>query len=277
MTLRRVGDNQIVSSLYRVPAGSHPDYPAIDVLASILGDAPAGRLHRALVQTRAARATLGRRARLHDPGYMYFGAQLAEGRRRSTRRATRCSRRWRARQASRSRAEEVERARTALLNDFEQDAARHRRPGARALRVRRDRRLAAVLPATATGCARSRSPTCSAWPSTTSSPPTACSATSFRPTGPTAPRSRRRRTWQAALDGLQGRRQRAPGRGLRSVAAEHRVRALERRSSPTASSSRCCPSRRAAARVVAHAHAALGRREEPDEPRGGVRASPAAC
>ena len=32
VTLRRVGESRIVSSLYRVPAGHHPDYPAIDVL-----------------------------------------------------------------------------------------------------------------------------------------------------------------------------------------------------------------------------------------------------
>src|SRR4051812_47099714 len=50
VTLRRVGENQIVSSLYRVPAGHHPDYPAIDVLTNVIGDVPSGRLHRALVQ-----------------------------------------------------------------------------------------------------------------------------------------------------------------------------------------------------------------------------------
>src|SRR5256714_4242704 len=33
VVLRRVGENKIVSTLYRVPAGSHPEYPAIDVLA----------------------------------------------------------------------------------------------------------------------------------------------------------------------------------------------------------------------------------------------------
>src|SRR3954467_15893329 len=50
VTLRRVGENQVVSTLYRVPAGHHPDYPAIDVLTNVLGDVPSGRLHRALVQ-----------------------------------------------------------------------------------------------------------------------------------------------------------------------------------------------------------------------------------
>ena len=50
VTLRRAGDNQMVMALYRVPAGSHPDYPALDVLVQTLGDAPSGRLHRTLVQ-----------------------------------------------------------------------------------------------------------------------------------------------------------------------------------------------------------------------------------
>src|SRR3954470_2327808 len=50
VTLRRAGDNQMVQALYRVPAGSHPDYPAIDILVRVLGDIPTGRLHRAIVQ-----------------------------------------------------------------------------------------------------------------------------------------------------------------------------------------------------------------------------------
>src|SRR5204863_388701 len=50
VTLRRVGENPIVQAMYRVPAGSHPEYPAIDILSRLLGEAPTGRLHRALVQ-----------------------------------------------------------------------------------------------------------------------------------------------------------------------------------------------------------------------------------
>ena len=76
VTLRRVGENPIVSTLYRVPAGRHPDYPAIDVLVNILGDVPAGRLHRALVQKGLASAAWGAERGLHDPGFVYFGATL---------------------------------------------------------------------------------------------------------------------------------------------------------------------------------------------------------
>ncbi|HVP09282.1 MAG TPA: pitrilysin family protein [Burkholderiales bacterium] len=118
VTLRRAGDVQIVSAQYRIPAGSDPDYAAVDVLVSAFGTAPTGRLHRALVQTRLATATWGYERMLHDPGWASFGAQLPKdapigpardallaalegpGRERIT-------------------DEEVERARTALLNDME--------------------------------------------------------------------------------------------------------------------------------------------------------------
>jgi zinc protease len=76
VTLRRIGDNQIVSSLYRVPAGSHPEYPAIDIMVQILGDVPSGRLHRALVQKGLAASAWGAERGLFDPGYAYFGASL---------------------------------------------------------------------------------------------------------------------------------------------------------------------------------------------------------
>jgi zinc protease len=78
VTLRRTGDIQIVSALYRVPAGGDPQYPAIDVLAQIYGTAPTGRLHRALVQKGLASSVWGAERMLHDPGYASFGAVLAK-------------------------------------------------------------------------------------------------------------------------------------------------------------------------------------------------------
>jgi zinc protease len=118
VSLRRIGDSQMVAALYRTVAGSHPDYPAVDVLVQILGDTPAGRLHRALVQTGIASSAWGAERQLHDPGYMYFGAQLGKEADLA-----------RARDAllgvvegfakDRITAEEVERARTRLLNSIE--------------------------------------------------------------------------------------------------------------------------------------------------------------
>src|SRR5436309_11158932 len=78
VTLERVGDQQMVVALYRAMAGSHPDYPALDLLVQVLGDTPTGRLHRALVQKGIASSVWGAERQLHDPGYMYFGAQLSK-------------------------------------------------------------------------------------------------------------------------------------------------------------------------------------------------------
>src|ERR1051325_1863647 len=54
VTLRRVGDNQAVMAAYHVPAAAHPDSPALDVLATILGDNPSGRLYKGLVDNKKA-------------------------------------------------------------------------------------------------------------------------------------------------------------------------------------------------------------------------------
>src|SRR5215813_9296916 len=40
VTIRRVGDTQIILAGYHIPAGAHPDCAAIDVISSILGDTP---------------------------------------------------------------------------------------------------------------------------------------------------------------------------------------------------------------------------------------------
>src|SRR3989441_13115284 len=54
VTLRRDGEVQGVVVAYHLPAGSHPDFAALDVAAEILGDSPSGRLYKALVGTKKA-------------------------------------------------------------------------------------------------------------------------------------------------------------------------------------------------------------------------------
>jgi zinc protease len=76
VTLRRVGDTQLVSTAYHVPPGSHPDFAAINVLAEILSDSPSGRLHKALVETKKAASVDGAAFQYHDPGIIMFGAQV---------------------------------------------------------------------------------------------------------------------------------------------------------------------------------------------------------
>jgi zinc protease len=74
VTLRRVGDIQAVLAVYHVPAGSDPDFAAINVLMSILGDNPSGRLYKALVDNKKAVQVIGQAMQLNDPGTALFGA-----------------------------------------------------------------------------------------------------------------------------------------------------------------------------------------------------------
>ena len=118
VTLRRAGDIQIVSALYRIPAAGDPQYPAIDVLAQIFGTAPTGRLHRALVQKGFASSAWGTERMLHDPGYASFGATLAKDAPLAPARDALIGALEGAGREPITDAE-VERARTSLLNDME--------------------------------------------------------------------------------------------------------------------------------------------------------------
>ncbi|HEY2972494.1 MAG TPA: pitrilysin family protein [Pyrinomonadaceae bacterium] len=79
VTLRRVGDTQLVQALYHVPAGSHPDFAAVDIIAQIVGDTPSGRLHKALVETKKASSVFGFDFQWHDPTLAIFGAEVRQG------------------------------------------------------------------------------------------------------------------------------------------------------------------------------------------------------
>jgi zinc protease len=118
VTLRRAGDVQIVAAIYRVPAAAHPDYAAVDVLTHVLGTAPTGRLHRALVQKGLASSTWGYERMLHDPGYASFGATVAKDAPLDPARDALLGALEGAGREPITDAE-VERARTALLNDME--------------------------------------------------------------------------------------------------------------------------------------------------------------
>ena len=78
VTLRRVGDEQIVMVAYHVPAGSHEDYPAVDVLSHILGTQPVGRLYSALVETGLAASTGAFDRQLREPGLLMAYARVRE-------------------------------------------------------------------------------------------------------------------------------------------------------------------------------------------------------
>ncbi len=76
VVLKRVGDTQVAMTAYHIPAGSHPDFAAISVLAEILGSEPSGRLYKALVDTKKASATAAFAFEWKEPGLLLTYAQV---------------------------------------------------------------------------------------------------------------------------------------------------------------------------------------------------------
>ena len=76
--LRRTGDTKVVALAYHIPAGSDPNYAAVDVLGEILGDTPSGRLYKKLVITKIATDVSGGAYQLHDPSLMYLTASTSK-------------------------------------------------------------------------------------------------------------------------------------------------------------------------------------------------------
>src|SRR5882724_2878811 len=78
VTLRRSGDVQLVSALYHMPPGTHPEYAAVDVLVALLNHVPSGRLHKALVEAGLASSVFGTERQQREAGFAYFGASLRQ-------------------------------------------------------------------------------------------------------------------------------------------------------------------------------------------------------
>ncbi len=76
VTLRRVGDIQAVMTSYHVPPGSHDDYAAVSVLSWVLGDAPSGRLYKALVEPQLASQVGSFAFQLREAGPLLSFAQV---------------------------------------------------------------------------------------------------------------------------------------------------------------------------------------------------------
>jgi len=76
VTLRRVGDNKAIMVAYHTPAAVHPDNAALEVLATILGDQPSGRLYKALVDNKKAVVAGMNHRESHDPGIIQAVAIL---------------------------------------------------------------------------------------------------------------------------------------------------------------------------------------------------------
>jgi zinc protease len=120
VTLRRSGGSPLLMAAYHVPAGSQSDFAAVEMLALVLGDTPAGRLHKQLTEKQLASSTFAFAWSLADPAVLILGAELAP-----------------AQDVDKARgvlldvgesiartpitADELQRARTQWLNDWEQN------------------------------------------------------------------------------------------------------------------------------------------------------------
>ena len=76
VTVRRVGDIQLAFAAYHVPSGAHADSAAAQIATQALGDAPSGRLHKALVENKKAAQVLNLPffMTLKEPGVAILGA-----------------------------------------------------------------------------------------------------------------------------------------------------------------------------------------------------------
>lgn len=76
VTVRRVGDTQMLMAGYHIPAGAHPDYAPLEMMQTILTDEPSGRLYKALVETKKVTNVFGLQFPNREPGYSLFAAEL---------------------------------------------------------------------------------------------------------------------------------------------------------------------------------------------------------
>lgn len=76
VTVRRSGTFQALMGAWHVPAASHPDHAAVQVLAHVLGEAPSGRLHQALVTEELASQVGSFSLSLGNPSLLLTFAQL---------------------------------------------------------------------------------------------------------------------------------------------------------------------------------------------------------
>ncbi|WP_445738014.1 M16 family metallopeptidase [Mariniflexile sp.] len=76
VTLSRVGELQILSALYHIPAGSHEDYAALAIAEEVLTDQPSGRLYKALVDGKKASSVSSYSPFTKEPSFLYISANV---------------------------------------------------------------------------------------------------------------------------------------------------------------------------------------------------------
>jgi zinc protease len=118
ITLRRTGDVQLVSAMFRTVAGSHPDDAALSILATLLADEPSGRLYKALVETKKAASVSGSASGFAEAGIVNFSAEVRQEKTLDDAKATMLAVLEDIKKNPPTE-EEVARARTRLLKNFE--------------------------------------------------------------------------------------------------------------------------------------------------------------
>jgi zinc protease len=76
VNLSRVGDLQVVSSMYHTPAGSHEDYAALSIAEDVLTNAPSGRLYKALVESKKASSIWAFSPFTKEPSFLYINVDV---------------------------------------------------------------------------------------------------------------------------------------------------------------------------------------------------------
>lgn len=79
VTLQRAGELGTVGVSYKSPAGSHPDYPALQVLGIIMGSGKTSRFFRALTDKNLTTNVVSEPGFFHDPTLFQIYASLAPG------------------------------------------------------------------------------------------------------------------------------------------------------------------------------------------------------
>ena len=79
VTLRRNGDNAMVAIAYHTPDGAHADMAPLELFSLVMGDAPSGRLHKALVESHKVSEVWVGMMQLKDPGALMAMTFLQQG------------------------------------------------------------------------------------------------------------------------------------------------------------------------------------------------------
>ncbi|WP_269531810.1 pitrilysin family protein [Chitinimonas sp. BJYL2] len=114
----RVGDTQLIGAIYHIAPGAHVDAAHAELLAFILGDTPTGRLHKALVEKKKVAGIEAESMGLHDPGYILFFANLNKSQSRDEAKKAMLQVIEGVKKQPITE-EELKRAKTAILNNFE--------------------------------------------------------------------------------------------------------------------------------------------------------------